>query len=263
MKLELGGRVAIVTGGSKGIGKAIALEFAREGVDLALAARGAGQLQATVEEISAATGRKVIGVPTDTTSTGDVQNLVGRTIAEFGRIDILVNSAAMAGGQITGDLDEAQEKDLIEDLDTKVVGYFRTIKAVAPHMRARKWGRIISIGGLSARSSSIYGLRNAAVVHMSKTLSDELGADGITLNVIHPGLTVTEAVDARLDRQAAERGISREELERESAAGVAIRRLPRPQDLAWLATFLASPKSECVTGEVIAAGGGSQRSVHT
>ncbi len=212
MDMELGGRVAIVTGGSKGIGKSIALEFAREGVDLALAARSAGPLQATADEISAATGRKVIGIPTDTTSTGDVQNLVDMTIAEFGRIDILVNSAAMAGGQVTGDLDEAQEQDLIEDLDTKVVGYFRTIKAVAPHMRARKWGRIISIGGLSARSSSIYGLRNAAVVHMSKTLSDELGSDGITLNVIHPGLTVTEAVDARLEKQARERGIAREDL---------------------------------------------------
>ncbi len=263
MDLGLGGRVAIVTGGSKGIGKAIALELAREGVDLALAARNPEILQATVEELASATGRKVIGVPTDTTSTGDVQNLVDKTMAEFGRIDVLVNSAAMAGGQVTGNLDEAQEKDLVEDLDTKVVGYFRTIKAVAPHMRARKWGRIISIGGLSARAASIYGLRNAAVVHMSKTLSDELGADGITLNVIHPGLTVTEAVDARLEGQAADRGISREELERETAAGVAIRRLPRPQDLAWLATYLASPKSECVTGEVIAAGGGSQRSVHT
>ena len=262
MDLELTGRVAIVTGGSLGIGKAIALELAREGVDLALAARNRLRLQSAAEEIAAATGRTVIGVPTDTTSSADVENLVAETVARFGRIDILVNSAAMAGGQVTGDLDQAREKDLVEDLDTKVVGYFRTIKAVAPHMRARKWGRIISIGGLSARSASIYGLRNAAVVHMSKTLSDELGADGITLNVIHPGLTVTEAVDARLERQAAERGISREELERESAAGVAIRRLPRPRELAWLAAYLASPKSECVTGEVIAAGGGSQRSVH-
>ena len=263
MDLELGGRVAVVTGGSKGIGKAIAYELAREGVDLVLAARSEGTLQEAAREIASDTRRRVLGVPTDTTSTDDVQNLVDRAMAEFGRIDILVNSAAMAGGQVTGDLDEARVSDLIEDLDTKVVGYFRTIKAVAPHMRARGWGRIISIGGLSARSSSIYGLRNSAVVHMSKTLSDELGADGITLNVIHPGLTVTEAVDARLDKQARERGISREELERETAAGVAIRRLPRARDLAWLAAYLASPKSECVTGEVIAAGGGSQRSVHS
>ncbi len=262
MDLELNGRVAIVTGGSKGIGKAIAIELAREGVDLALAARTESSLRDTAEQIVAATGRKVIAIPTDTTKTSDVQDLVDKTVAEFGRIDILVNSAAMVGGQVQGNLDEAQERDLIEDLDTKVVGYFRVIKAVAPHMRSRNWGRIISIGGLSARSSSIYGLRNAAVVHMSKTLSDELGADGITLNVIHPGLTVTELMKERLGDQARERGVSLQELEQEMAADVAIRRLPRPQDLAWLAAYLASPKSECVTGEVIAAGGGSQRSVH-
>ena len=81
----------------------------------------------------------------------------------------------MVGGQVRGTLEEAQEKDLIEDLDTKVVGYFRAIKAVAPIMRAQKWGRIISIGGVSARQSTIYGLRNAAVVHMTKTLSDQAG----------------------------------------------------------------------------------------
>ena len=263
MDLGLAGKVAIVTGGSKGIGKAIAFELAREGVDLALAARTESTLRSTADQIAAETGRRVISVPTDTTDTSEVQRLVDRTVAEFGGIDILVNSAAMVGGQVQGNLDEAREQDLVEDLDTKVVGYFRVIKAVAPHMRARKWGRIISIGGLSARSSSIYGLRNAAVVHMSKTLSDELGADGITLNVIHPGLTVTELMEERLGNQARERGISLEELEKEMAAGVAIRRLPRPQDLAWLAAYLASPKSECVTGEVIAAGGGSQRSVHT
>ncbi len=148
MDLELNGRVAIVTGGSKGIGKAIAIELAREGVDLALAARTESSLRDTAEQIVAATGRKVIAIPTDTTKTSDVQDLVDKTVAEFGRIDILVNSAAMVGGQVQGNLDEAQERDLIEDLDTKVVGYFRVIKAVAPHMRSRNWGRIISIGGL-------------------------------------------------------------------------------------------------------------------
>ena len=150
MDLELGGKVAVVTGGSKGIGKAIALELAREGVDIAIAARSPDVLSATAEEIAAETGRKVIGIPTDTTSWDDVQNMVDTTIAELGSVDILVNSAAMVGGQVRGTLAEAQEKDLIEDLDTKVVGYFRCIKAVAPHMQAQKWGRVISIGGVSA-----------------------------------------------------------------------------------------------------------------
>ena len=113
MDLELTGKVAIVTGGSKGIGKAIALELAREGVDVALAARTKADLDAAAAEISAETGRKAIGIPTDTTSADDVQRMVDTAIAELGGLHILVNSAAMVGGQVRGNLEEAQEKDLI------------------------------------------------------------------------------------------------------------------------------------------------------
>ena len=191
MDLELTGKKAIVTGGSKGIGRAIALELAREGVDVAIAARGEVALEETARDIAAETGRRIIPIVADTTQWEDVQNMVESTVAGLGGVDILVNSAAMVGGQVRGMLAEATEKDLIEDLDTKVVGYFRCIKAVAPHMQRKKWGRIISIGGISARQSTIYGLRNAAVVHMTKTFSDQLGPDGVTLNVVHPGTTRT------------------------------------------------------------------------
>ncbi len=262
MDLDLQGKVAIVTGGSKGIGKAVAMELAREGVDVAIAARSKDALDATAAEIAAATGRKVIGIPTDTTSWDDVQAMVDRTVSELGGVDILVNSAAMVGGQVRGNLDEAQEQDLIEDLDTKVVGYFRCIKAVAPHMQAQKWGRIISIGGVSARQSTIYGLRNAAVVHMTKTLSDQLGGDGITLNVVHPGLTLSEVIEDRLNAQASAQGVERSEVDRSVSQNVAIGRPIDPQELAWLTVFLASPKAECVTGEAIAAGGGAKGGVH-
>ncbi len=262
MDLQLEGKRALVTGGSKGIGKAIALELAREGVDIAIAARSKDALDATAQEIAAETGRNVIGIPTDTTSWDDVQNMVATTVTELGGVDILVNSAAMVGGQVRGTLAEAQEKDLIEDLDTKVVGYFRCIKAVAPHMQAQKWGRIISIGGVSARQATIYGLRNAAVVHMTKTLSDQLGQDGITLNVVHPGLTLSEVIEDRLNAQAETQGVSREDVNKSVSQGVAIGRPIDPQELAWLAVYLASPKAECVTGEVIAAGGGAKGAVH-
>ena len=161
-----------------------------------------------------------------------------------------------------GTIDDADEKDLIEDLDTKVVGYFRSIKAVVPHMRAKKWGRVISIGGVSARQSTIYGLRNAAVVHLTKTLSDQLGPDGITLNVVHPGLTLTDTINERLDSQAEQRGVSRDEVNASVSQNVAIRRVVAAEELAWLTAYLASPKAECVTGEVIAAGGGALGAVH-
>lgn len=262
MDLELQGKTALITGGSKGIGKAIAVALAEEGVDVAIAARSQETLDEAAEEIRAATGRKVVAISADTTSWDDVQRMVNTTVAELGSVDILVNSAAMVGGQVQGTIDEAEEKDLIEDLDTKVVGYFRSIKAVVPHMRAKKWGRVISIGGVSARQSTIYGLRNAAVVHMTKTLSDQLGADGITLNVVHPGLTLTETISERLDSQASRQGVSRGEVDAQAGQNVAIRRLVAPEELAWLTAYLASPKAECITGEVIAAGGGALGAVH-
>ena len=262
MDLELQGKVALVTGGSKGIGKAIAMELAREGVDVAIAARSQDALDATSQEIADQTGRRVIAISADTTNGDDVQRMVETTISELGRVDILVNSAAMVGGQVRGTLEEAQESDLMEDLDTKVVGYFRAIKAVAPHMKAQKWGRVISIGGVSARQSTIYGLRNAAIVHLTKTLSDQLGADGITLNVVHPGLTLSEVIEDRLNAQAEQQGVSREEVNRSVSQNVAIGRPIDPQELAWLTAYLASPKAECITGEVIAAGGGAKGGVH-
>ena len=140
MDLELKGKTALITGGSKGIGKAIAIALAEEGVDVAIAARSQDTLDQAAEEIRSATGRRVVAISADTTSWDDVQRMVEATVSELGGVDILVNSAAMVGGQVRGTIDDADEKDLIEDLDTKVVGYFRSIKAVVPHMRAKKWG---------------------------------------------------------------------------------------------------------------------------
>ena len=261
MDLELNGKVALVTGGSKGIGKAIALELAKEGVDIAIAARSQGPLDEAAGELRSATGRRVVAVAADMMKGEDVQNKVDTTVDQLGRVDILINNAAMVGGQVRGTLAEATEKDMIEDLDTKVVGYFRCMKAVVPHMQRQGWGRIISIGGVSARQSTIYGLRNAAVVHMTKTFSDQLGPDGITLNVVHPGLTLSEAVTTMLDKRAKDQGVSRADLEKENSQRVAIRRPIDPQELAWVVAFLASPKAHCITGEVIAAGGGAMGAV--
>ena len=261
MDLELQGKTAIVTGGSRGIGKAIARELAREGVNVAIAARTAGPLEEAARELAAETGQRIIAVPTDTTRWDNVQRLVGTTVSEFGRLDILVNNAAMVGGQVRGTLAEAAEGDLVEDLDTKVVGYFRCMKAAVPHMQEQQWGRVISVCGLSARQSSIYGLRNAAVVHMTKTFSDQLGPDGITLNVVHPGMTRTEATAARLAEAASRQGITPDEAEARAVRGNAIRRMVDAQEIAGVVVFLASPKAECITGEAIAVGGGSPGAV--
>jgi NAD(P)-dependent dehydrogenase (short-subunit alcohol dehydrogenase family) len=129
------------------------------------------------------------------------------------------------------------------DIDTKVVGYFRCAKAVAPHMQSQGWGRIINIGGLSARRAGTFsGMRNAALVHFTKTLSDQLGPDGITANLVHPGSTRTERTGPEQEERAAQT--------------TSTRRMVDASEIGYVVTFLASARATAITGEVIAAGGG-------
>jgi NAD(P)-dependent dehydrogenase (short-subunit alcohol dehydrogenase family) len=243
MDLGLTGRVAIITGGSRGIGKAIAGELAREGADVAVCGRNRGALDEAAQALAKDTGRRIVPIVADTTSWESVSRLVETTVTELGRVDVLVNNAATPGGLVSGPLAEADEAALLEDINTKVLGYLRCAKAVAPHLQRRGWGRIINIGGLSGRrSGNISGLRNAAVVHLTKTLSDQLGPHGITVNLVHPGTTRTERTD-----QAAER----------RAASNAIRRIVDAHEIAQVVAFLASTKAANVTGVAIDASGGS------
>ena len=243
MDLGLTGRVAIVTGGSRGIGRAIAQVLASEGVDVAICARQRQALDEAAKALSQETGRRIIPIVADTMSSESVAHLVDATVRAFGRVDVLVNNASTPGGMVRGPLAEADDKTLLEDIDTKVVGYMRCAKAVAPHMQQRRWGRIINIGGLSGRrSGNISGLRNAAIVHLTKTLADELGAHGITVNLVHPGATRTERTDTETERRAASN---------------AIRRIVDASEIAQVVTFLASTKAANVTGVAIDASGGS------
>jgi NAD(P)-dependent dehydrogenase (short-subunit alcohol dehydrogenase family) len=244
MDLELAGRVAIVTGGSRGIGRAIAEELAREGADVAICARTRGSLDEAAAALAKATGRRIVPLVADTTSSESVRGLVDATLAQLGRIDVLVNNASTPGGLVRGDLADADEKALAEDLDTKVIGYLRCAKAVAPHMQQRGWGRIVNIGGLSGRrSGNLSGLRNAAIVHLTKTLSDQLGRHGVTVNLVHPGATRTERTDEETARRAAEAN--------------AIRRMVDAREIGQVVAFLASTKAASITGVAIDASGGS------
>src|SRR5688572_1991341 len=263
MDLELTGRVAIVTGASRGIGKAVAQELALEGADVALCARSREALDAAAKEIAGTTGRRIVPIVADTTNAESVRRLVETARAQLGRIDILVNNAATPGGVVRGPLAEADEKALLEDIDTKVVGYLRCAKAVAPHMQERGWGRIINIGGLSGRrSGNISGLRNAAIVHLTKTLADQLGRQGITVNLVHPGTTRTERSAPMYAERARRQGLTVEDVERQIAQEIAIRRIVDAKEVGYVVAFLSSPKATAITGEVIAAGGGSQRAVY-
>ncbi|XXX80603.1 SDR family oxidoreductase [Sorangium sp. So ce134] len=246
MDLELTGKRAIVTGGSRGIGKAIARELAREGADVVIAARGKDKLEATAAELAAETGRRVVPLVVDTGNETSVNALVERAVAALGGVDILVNNAALPGGISTATrLEQVVDAQVLEDINIKVVGYLRTARAVAPHLIANGWGRIINIGGLAVRKTGrpVATLRNVGVAAITKNLADELGPKGINVTVVHPGATRTERV--------------RPEPEKDLAASVSIGRIVDAREVAWVVAFLASPRSVAINGDSVVAGGGS------
>ena len=266
MDLELENKIAIVTGASRGIGKAIARELAVCGSDVVVCARNAEDLELTAREVSEETGRQVVPITADTTSTPQVESMVAQAAQRFGKIDILVNNAAAPGGIARGPLETISDDDVLDDLNTKVVGYLRCARAVAPHMIQNGWGRIINIGGLSARNSSgsnvSAGVRNSGLVNLTKYLAQELGPSGITVNLIHPGATRTERSGPAYEEQARREGITVEQVEARVAANNATKRIVDASELAYVVAFFASPRSIAISGEAIAAGGGAGTAVH-
>jgi NAD(P)-dependent dehydrogenase (short-subunit alcohol dehydrogenase family) len=246
--LQLSGKRAIVTGGSRGIGKAIARQLAEEGVEVVIAARGREQLEATAAEITKATGRRIVPIVADMADDDAVEALVAMAaVGELGGIDILVNNAAAPGGTVpSAKIEQVTSTNLIFDVNVKVAGYLRSARAVTPHLVKNGWGRIINIGGGAARRTGNYiaSVRNVAVSSLTKNLADELGPKGINVVAIHPGTTRTER---KID-PAAETRLS---------ASVSIGRLVDATEIAFLVAVLASPKSVAINGETIAAGGGT------
>ena len=271
MDLGLKGRKALVAGGGRGIGKAIAIELAREGVDVAIVSRTRGELDATAQEIATATGQKVVPLVFDVTSRDQVDKGVAEAAQKLGGLDILVNSASLPGGSPTaiGPIETVDDADLIKDFDTKFVGALRCARAAIPFLKEAGWGRIINISGGNARVAGNLsgGARNVSMVHLTKTLSNHLGRHGITVNCIHPGTTRTERTPGMLAERAQAAGVDAGEVERRdfapgSPSGNAICRMVDASEVAFLAVYLASDKAWAVTGEVIAAGGGVGNSVY-
>jgi NAD(P)-dependent dehydrogenase (short-subunit alcohol dehydrogenase family) len=265
--LELVGKRAIVTGGSRGIGLAIAKALSAEGAHVALVARDDAALQtarAAVEEAGGLAAGRVITVSCDTGDDHAVGHMAADVAAAFGGVDILVNAAARPNtGAVTG-IEQFDEADFTEQLNVKVLGYLRVARAVVPSMKANGWGRIINVSGLAARSTgAITGsVRNVAVAAATKNLADELGHHGINANVVHPGFTVTEKTPQTLALQAQRAGIEVAEAERRAAAGVSIGRLVTAEEVASVVVFLASPKSVAINGDSITAGGGASGPIY-
>lgn len=263
MDLGLQGRIAVVTGGSAGIGKTVAKVLAGEGVRVVVAARRAELLLKAVQEIEHETGHRMLAVSADTTMQEQVDKLVQMVMAEYSRVDILVNCAANPSGMVRNEVQYLDDSALLQDLNTKVVGYARCAKAVAPIMLRQGWGRIINIGGLTGRASNVIsGMRNVAVCHLTKTLSDQLGPAGITVNAIHPGVVQTEHIVELFQTEARKRGLTPGQIEAEFAGATPIRRIIKAEEVAYAVAFLASDLAAAITGESLAVDGGITRGIY-
>jgi NAD(P)-dependent dehydrogenase (short-subunit alcohol dehydrogenase family) len=271
MDFGLQGKHALVAGGGRGIGKAIARELAREGADVVIASRTLEELKSTAQEIEDETGQRVIPLAVDVTQREQVNRLMAEAVQRLGGLHILVNSASYPGGSpgAIGPIETVNEDDLLHDFDVKYVGSLRCARAAVPFLKEQGWGRIINISGTNARNAGNLsgGARNVSLVHLTKTLAVQLGRYGITVNCIHPGTTRTERTPGLLAARAAQLGISPEEVEQRdfapgSSRGNAICRMVDASEIAYLTAFLASDKAWAITGEVIAATGGAGNSVY-
>lgn len=265
MDLQLSGKRALVTGGSRGIGKAIARVLAQEGCDVAIAARDPERLRVAAEELAAETGRRIVPVRIDTGDDESVRAAVAEATTALGGIDILVNNAAQPGGQAPPPkLAELTRDALFADVEVKVMGYLRCAQAVAPQMIERGWGRIVNISGLAARSTgSIIGsVRNVSVSALTKNLADELGPSGINVTVVHPGLTRTEATPGVIQARADAFGLEPDAIEARMAQANSVKRLIDAAEVADVVAFLASPRAGSINGDAIACGGGQPGVIH-
>ncbi|CAN5251126.1 SDR family oxidoreductase [soil metagenome] len=265
MDLGLRGRRALVTGGSRGIGRAIARALLDEGARVVIAGRDAEQLARAVEGLRHDSGGEAHGFTADTRDDAQVDSLVASAVTALGGLDIVVNAAARPGSppEVPGVAGVASAY-LLDELDTKLVGYLRVARAAAPHLVAGGWGRIINISGLAARQTgTIPGfVRNVAVAELTKGLADELGPKGVNVTVVHPGATRTERTAETIARHAERDGISLAEAEQALYGGSLIGRIVEAEEIAAIVTFLASPKSAASTCDAIAAGGGTPRAIH-
>lgn len=265
MDLQLKGKRALITGGSRGLGKAIALQLGQEGADCVICSRNAESLTATANELAAGSGRKCVPVTADTSDLASIKQLVAKAVDVLGGIDILVNCAArVMKGEARETLQNTADDMVLEDYQEKVLGYLRCAREVVPHMEKAGGGRILNLSGSSARFGGFLssGARNAAIVNLSKSLAIELAPKKIYVNTILPGVTQTEAYDEKMRLQAQNKGIPVEEHIRQVAARRMLGRVVTAEELASVAVFLVSPRAIGLNGETLAVTGGEGTTVH-
>jgi 3-oxoacyl-[acyl-carrier protein] reductase len=258
MDLGLKDRVAIVTGGNRGIGYAISEELLREGAHVVVASLDPSRNAEAISKLGGRSNARVIGVPTDLNDPAAVESLFQRTLAEFGgRLDILVNNATNVSQGSFFQMDEAAWDHAF---DHKLRGTVRCIRHAVPPMRERKWGRIVNISGGAAWTPQLgaitTGINNAAVQNLTVALANELGKDGILVNAVVPTAIRTERHDQNIRDAMAKTGQSEAEVLKLRVARIPLGRMASAGEVASVVAFLSSERASFVTGSAWAVDGG-------
>lgn len=260
MDLGLAGRVAVVTGSSRGIGRACAESLSAEGATLVVTGLNEEPLGQTIKELEQ--NGKVLGIRADLTKDGEVKALIDAAYNAFGRIDILVNSAASV---IPSDFFSIEEEQWTQIFEQKLNGFARTLRHAVPYMREAKWGRIVNISGVAGRQphspTVTVGLNNAAVLNLTKALAGPLAKDGITINAVIPHIIDTGRQAETMSEWAKITGQTEEQVRKERVGKIPLNRMGEPGEVGDAVAFLASERASFITGAALHVDGGVTMSI--
>jgi 3-oxoacyl-[acyl-carrier protein] reductase len=255
MEIRLDGKSAVITGGSKGLGLAIAEEYARSGADVAILARDQGTLAEAKAKIQAGPHGKVAAISCDVSKAADIRRTYDQIMSEFGKIDIYVNNA---GQSTRGPSEEITDEMWQADLDLKLFAQIRFCRLVFPQMKQRRWGRIISVLNIGAKApgadSAPTSVSRAAQMAFTKALSQEGAPHNVLVNSLHVGVIVSDQIVRRHLREGA--NVSLQDFIAQAGRAVPLGRMGRAEEFANVACFLASDAASYVTGCAINVDGG-------
>jgi 3-oxoacyl-[acyl-carrier protein] reductase len=262
MDLELKGKVAIVGGASKGLGRACAQVLAQEGASVALCSRSQKDLDKAAQEIRDTTGADLLAFAGDLDRHDTIRDLVAATAERFGRLDIMVNNS---GGPPLARAHNATEEQWATAIERSLLFFARMSREALPHLKLSGRGRIINILAATVYNPipnlALSGVTRLGVVAFAKSLADEVGRDGVLVNNVCPGSIMTERMLSNVTSRAKELGISVQDALAQRAADTAVGRIGDPNELAYLVAFLASSRSSYITGTTMLVDGGLVRSV--
>ena len=263
MDLGLEGKTVLVTGGSKGIGRAVARTLATEGAHVAICSRDEGTLKDAAAEIERATGRRIEVVPGDLSRREEVSRVAAASLARLGRLDILVNNAGAIKG---GDFLTTPDEEWLNGWSLKLLGYIRMAREVLPHMQKQGGGRIVNVVGAAARNPAatymMGGTANAALINFTKALSDLGARSNVLVTGVSPGPVKTERWDNLMAQQAKAAGQNLESYVKERSQELPLGRIALPEEVADVVCFLASQRASFLTGITITIDGGITRGVY-